>query len=680
MSNWTPQQSTILSMLLDEVSGTPEMIDIRQDYCRLEDCFRSGGLKNLMYFTGSKAEGLDLPGSDEDYMINFNNMLDIQVQQSLHVRPTSSSRTLLFLDTENSHPCFALLKFINETENQDLLAISWDIDGIHHVSSDLLIQFTLYDSIIDQYPGDAHSRQGPSREYWSEFHDKSESGIDNVPSIHCPFWPNGATEWTSRPRHFDWPTPHDISSIVDFGCHIVPIGHPHSPRKDLEWRISFSIAERTLVWSFNHVQMQCYAVMKVLLKEFIKERCNPQNQVLCSYFIKTFLFWEYESKESTFWRRDNFRDCINYLMTKFFIRLREGVIPHYFFPNFNLLSVKLTAEAQTELLQLFDVILQSDIGIIKECRTLRNIWTKFLTTWNNLENVLLNIERTNVLYKDICMKNVFILFYTIVRVRLIRHTRAEIIDFVNQVDSILCKSELKSLTIKCFISLADIHHRTPLHLSGNKNAYKLQQPVVPSFDVSTCKLMYALIVLSKGDYEACLSTVNNVLSSIPPFALFRGEHNNVANGLYIDRYFGSDTTITKRAKTSWLFDLLFFADDFDILPVALQIEVSFGEIRCGAKISPFTLAYYLMFLCYHEMNQNDSRNRALRQLVDVVKDPHRCCSAVYRSFNIAGHCLLMVGETMQARDMFEASYQYTQGHPPYDKYNSAFHYLEYMFE
>ena len=97
------------------------------------------------------------------------------------------------------------------------------------------------------------ARQGPSIESWSEFSDKSESGIDQVGSIHCLFWPDCATEWINRPRHFGWPTPHDISSIVDFGCHIVPVGHPLSTRKEMEWRISYSIAERTLVWSFNHV-------------------------------------------------------------------------------------------------------------------------------------------------------------------------------------------------------------------------------------------------------------------------------------------------------------------------------------------------------------------------------------------------------------------------------------------
>ena len=116
------------------------------------------------------------------------------------------------------------------------------------------------------------------------------------------------------------------------------------------------MAERELVWSFNHVQIQCYAIMKIILKEFINVRCSPQNQVLCSYFIKTFLFWKYEATELTFWRTDNLRECVKYLISEFCNCIQEGMLRHYFIPSFNLLSIKLTRAAQIELMQLFDNI------------------------------------------------------------------------------------------------------------------------------------------------------------------------------------------------------------------------------------------------------------------------------------------------------------------------------------
>ena len=48
-------------------------------------------------------------------------------------------------------------------------------------------------------------------------------------------------------------------------------------------------------------------------------------------------------------------------------------------PGFNLLSVKLTAEAQNELLQLYDIVIQSNVSIMKECKTLKMVWSNFFT-------------------------------------------------------------------------------------------------------------------------------------------------------------------------------------------------------------------------------------------------------------------------------------------------------------
>ena len=69
-------------------------------------------------------------------------------------------------------------------------------------------------------------------------------------------------QWNGNYDHGNMRGPlHGIwKKIIQFGFHLVPVGYPHSDVNMIEWRISFSVAERTLVWSFNHIQMQCYAV------------------------------------------------------------------------------------------------------------------------------------------------------------------------------------------------------------------------------------------------------------------------------------------------------------------------------------------------------------------------------------------------------------------------------------
>ena len=306
MSRWAPHHSAMLSLLLDDVTGDEEAVAIRQDYCRLRDLL----YPFPSYYTGSKAEGLDLPGSDDDFMMDYNNLCSIKVVQSLHEMSEISFCDVLLLCTENVNPGFAFLCPVSQqTDNFFVNQALQCINGVLYLSGDLMVKnFLLGQTIFPMLGNVTFKRQGPSCDFWYENQNKSESGTDYVLSVHCQFWPNDASEWIRRQRHYGWPTSHDISTIVDFGCHLVPVGHPNSVTKTLEWRISFSVAERTLVWSFNHIQMQCYAVMKIILKEFIKKRCSTQNQILCSYFIKTFLFWKCEETNLNFWCKHNFRE------------------------------------------------------------------------------------------------------------------------------------------------------------------------------------------------------------------------------------------------------------------------------------------------------------------------------------------------------------------------------------
>ena len=330
MAHWKPERSSILSTLLDDVMGTQEEVEIRQDFCRIRDCLMSIEKKTNMYFTGSKAEGLFIPGSDMDFMSDRNDWLCIKVIQSLDKMPNKTPYNVFLMSTENVRCGFVhvLLRHVNQTLNNPILSFaSLNMNGSHYLSSDLIVESYLsYQSKLNKTM--TLKRQGPSVESRPEYIDETEEGYDDVLSIHCDFWPTMALEWTQRPRHFGWPTLHDITTLMKFGCHLVPIGHPHSDTKLMEWRISFSVAERSLVWSFNHIQMQCYALMKIILKEFVKVKCHPQNQVLCSYFIKTFLFWKYETNDMQFWRADNFRECIMYLLVEFSQCLRDGILRH----------------------------------------------------------------------------------------------------------------------------------------------------------------------------------------------------------------------------------------------------------------------------------------------------------------------------------------------------------------
>ena len=216
-----------LSTLIDDVTGTEEIVRLRQDFCKICDCITSTNGNNI-YYTGSKAEGLDLPGSDDDYMIDINKG-DFEVSESLQDLVRSTRRNKLLFITDNVPPAFVMLKCVT-LQDPLLLRSAVPMNNESYFSSQQFVSSPWRKS----EKLETSRIQGPSVEVWDEYSDTSESGQDNVPSILCKFWPTSASEWKDRPRHYGWPSPRDKEYIEQFGCHLVPVGHPLSVRKSLE--------------------------------------------------------------------------------------------------------------------------------------------------------------------------------------------------------------------------------------------------------------------------------------------------------------------------------------------------------------------------------------------------------------------------------------------------------------
>ena len=135
-------------------------------------------------------------------------------------------------------------------------------------------------------------------------------------------------------------------------------------------------------------------------------------------------------------------------------------------------------------------------------------------------------------------------------------------------------------------------------------------------------------------------------------------------------------SVKERARTAWLIDLQIMPPDMSMVPAAIQIELIHCYKPNGVILSPFICAYYLMVLNYWGLRQYDNRDRAIGQLIDTVENTELCGIFRNHSYNIVGHCLLLVGLYEQARDMFLRSFQYTSNIPVGHRHNSARYYLQ----
>ena len=706
MASLTTEHNVLLSCLLDDVTGTEEIVQLRKDKCAIQDCFKisiDGTSGMQIHFTGSKSEGLELTGSDRDFMLDINNVIDIHVSESVQQLFKSSKPNKFLLVPDNEYPGFALLKCVFKAHHFrfSLHSLRSDNDDKYFGSESFMLKWKSYEP--DEFRSNS---QGPSLESWCRDDDISEIGTDMVPSIRCQFWPSTAIKWIDRPRHYGWPSLRDINAVVSFGFHLVAVGHHLSPRKPMQWRISLSIAERSLVWSFNHTQIQCYAVMKLILKEFIKVNSSEDTKrVLCSYFIKTLLFWQYEETDSSFWQSKNLHGCILYLLCEFSKCIEEGVLRHYFIPTFNLLEVKLTREAKRELVQLFDIVVQYDIAILSQCSSMAVVWSNFLRLQDNNQSNIIQIRARQKLVQEFILigeVNHFqcdILYYIVhgniidsinlhtPRVYRFEHIIPAILNLSqkNFVKSSLATFVLRGLYGAVFKVQANCIQQ------GNKAHYHLLGKVFRNInmlgnDISSSRLWCATVLQQTGKYGAALGVINSVLSAIPPYALYystyRIKNSDVSKLLYKDTLLTRESNSLNRAKQAWLFDIFIDQRDYNFMPSAINIELFYLDKFGYLTVSPYTFAYYLMFLCYHELGQYENRDYALSQLAGTVFEHpsgERCSDEMHYSCNIVGHCCLVAGQVDKARKCFEFSIYFSRFlGDMYDKYNSAYHYLSYL--
>ena len=122
--------------------------------------------------------------------------------------------------------------------------------------------------------------------------------IDVAVSLTFSGWPNLAVEWLNRAnRESHLLSIGTIQRIARGGCHLVykPSGVSEDP--ELDWRFSFSKAERTLLQyhSDKHALRLCYIMLRYAYKKLLKPRLDTK-KVLASYYLKTLFLWLAETE------------------------------------------------------------------------------------------------------------------------------------------------------------------------------------------------------------------------------------------------------------------------------------------------------------------------------------------------------------------------------------------------
>ncbi|XP_078321567.1 cyclic GMP-AMP synthase-like receptor 2 isoform X1 [Crassostrea virginica] len=322
---------------LCQIIGTSVQVAIRRETVDISEIVRRQSADNddfIAMESGSRREGFRLKGSDMDFMLWQNDKKVIwNMSQSEYYY--TANKTLILSDSSESPPGFTLLELLTPTTNETIKSACVPMNGRLYIAGSLFRKSMLSHMFPDSTEhGPCESGEILGKEYDLAF------------CLSCDFWPPTASSWISRCH--SWPDNEVVNSIARSGCHFVPIGNPlgiHGHEHE-EWRISFSLAEHKLVRAMNHCQFLTYGLLKIFLKEVIDKQSKETNKLLCSYHMKTVIFWVIQQNAVPLW-------CPQNLLARFWVCFKlllkwvyEGACPNFFIPENNLFLSKVHSSAQ----------------------------------------------------------------------------------------------------------------------------------------------------------------------------------------------------------------------------------------------------------------------------------------------------------------------------------------------
>ena len=319
--------------------------------------------------SGSSAEGVGIPGSDVDIM--YWQKHHIVVQDQSQVPMYNSKPNILLLKRNSMCPGFVKLECLSpHSATLDVRFSLTNIEGRQYFTSRRYTQFHLSVRAQSQRMDEIH---GPSITTTPPLGTEH----DNVICLRCHFWPDDAYEFITRERLQGWPPEPLIQQILSDGIHLVPIGSRSRniqgiwEHDSLEWRYSFSMAELTLIHSFNATQFRMYGLLKIILRDVLKPRVPKDT--LCSYFMKTVLLWEIEESSPEIWHEANTICLLGMCFKRLCYYVSQEKCPCYFMPTQNIFHGKVYGNIALQTYEVMTDLYMQGWRFALECELLSDL-------------------------------------------------------------------------------------------------------------------------------------------------------------------------------------------------------------------------------------------------------------------------------------------------------------------
>ncbi|XP_063411847.1 uncharacterized protein LOC134694730 [Mytilus trossulus] len=561
---------------LCNIFGTEEVVKTRRKLlCAYDSVLRI--LNFTVISSGSKAEGLDLNGSDYDQM--FIHHL-FQVYENKENVSSSAKNTPIVMDISDTNPGFTKLKLYEQRHMYHINQWRETVNGETYISSKLFREHGLRSSMIIH---------GPCQSFPGDIYDLAFC-------LRCKEWVTPAHQWVFRSRS-TWPDHGLVMSVIKEGVLFVPIGCKGSLDEDLEWRISFSMAEKQLIFSFSHTQLLCYALLKIILKDIIK---GKHGDLICSYFLKTILFWVFEESRPSDWHPGNIIPCFINCLKRLIYCVQYKTCPHYFIPENNFFESRFTNYQHKCLLNTLHDIYNS-------------LWP-FIFHTDTFQGFIK--EQINSSFPYLTASSISCLSMTSFWFLFLRST--SITSIININDKELSTHMMSLFAINLMQSSVELNFEASNNLVYYQ--YQIQLKCFKAglyFDaISTWSLLASLFYKQKRFHE-CKYIINYTLSKCTPDKIVLP-----CNSLPEQTYFQKVKEAVGMLLTCkhLIIGMLLFKRPYYLLPVELFPLIQHRFSKYAFRIPAVVYLNMLSFLCVYHIGDNRGKLNALRDLELTIRE------------------------------------------------------------
>ncbi|XP_062604088.1 uncharacterized protein LOC134265880 [Saccostrea cucullata] len=578
---------------------------MRRDFIDLSDMltslFNPQAYLRLM-FSGSHREGFRLVESDRDSMYWPKNH---RVIWNLSQSQLYSRKTLILSDCSQSPPGFALLQLLFPAITTIQIRSScFTLNGKEYISS------SEFRNILPPMTGKPKCH----------IHGPCKSGtflgveFDDAICFASDFWPPSAQAWIDRCH--SWPSPHVVDDIVRNGCHFVAIGHKLGNHAENEWRISFSLAEQKLVYSMNHCQFLTYGLLKLILKEVIKERI--EESLLCSYHMKTAVFWAIQQNLIPHWYPENFLKCF-WVCFKLLLKwVYEGVCPNFFIPENNMFLTNIFGESQRKLFLELYGLYEKGMALLLHSHSIRSTIIIGLC----LPGVRINTAKDD----EEILFDLNFLFELESNNPIVRPTLNRCFEFQKILETLM-NGKLTNYQVLLVQNLTVINLQCTAFVLCNRCANTAENKLVYKADKISCYMLKLaaklgsisdILYLAMYHYKTFryMKAISVLQIAKIYFAQPYVMHSRYFNSERYIEAFGGQSSETKMRR-ALAKDVILYRDIYYINELTHE-QCSETFIATIMNISPFVMLHMLEFLCYRHCDEHLAED-ALNDLQIFVK-------------------------------------------------------------